>query len=157
MANAKFKQQTVEESALTVTTTLGNGLKIVACIDDIPESLHPMLMLHGLKQKIGDASASFSKTSDYSGAFTAMQSVVDNLMNGLWNAKGSNGTGDLVQAVANLKKIQIEDAQEAVDALDEDQMKVVLSKPAIKAEIAKIKAERAAKVAEALDDEDLGI
>jgi hypothetical protein len=156
MANAKFKSQQIDEEARVVTTLLGNGLKVVACLDDIPEALHNMLTLHGLKQKIGDASASFSKTSDFSGAFNAMQTVVDNLMAGLWNAKGGNGTGDLVQAIANLKKISVEEAQGIVDDLDDEQMKTVLGKPAIKAEILRIKAERAAKVADASDD-DLGI
>lgn len=153
----KFKTQHVDEQARTVTTTLGNGLKVVVCVDDVPEALHDMLMLHGLKQKIGDTTASFSKESDFSGAFRAMQTVADNLMNGLWNAKGGSGTGDLVQAIANLKRIDVEEAQELIDGLDEEQLKTVQAKPAVKAEIAKIKAERAAKVAATSEDDDLGI
>ena len=158
MANAKYKAQSVDEASRTVTTVLGNGLKVVCCMDDIPESLHTMLALHGLKQKIGDAASGYSKTNDYSGGFSAMQSVVDNLMNGLWNAKGGTGTGDLVQAIANLKKISVEDAQATVDGLDEEQLKIVLGKPAVKAEILRIKAERAAAVAAASDDDgDIGV
>lgn len=158
MANAKYKAQSVDEANRAVTTVLGNGLKIVCCLDDIPEALHNMLALHGLKQKIGDAASGHSKANDYSGGFQAMQGVVDNLMSGLWNAKGGTGTGDLVQAVANLKKIEVEAAQGLIDGLDEEQLKTLMGKPAVKAEILRIKAERAAKVAEASDDdEDLGI
>ena len=157
MANAKYKAQSVDEAGRTVTTVLGNGLKIVCCMDDIPEALHNMLALHGLKQKIGDAASGYSKTNDYQGGFSAMQSVVDNLMNGLWNAKGGTGTGDLVAAIAAIKGIDVDDAQEIVDKLDEEQLKEVLAKPRVKAEIARIKAERAMKVAEASDDDDIGI
>jgi hypothetical protein len=153
---AKFKVQSTDLVARAVKTTLGNGLIVNACLDDIPEELHGALALHGLKQKVGDASSSFSKDSDFSGAFRAMQTVVDNLINGLWNAKGGTGTADLVQAIAILKKIETDEAQELVDSLDDEQLKAVLAKPAIKAAILKIKAERAAKVADASDD-DLGI
>jgi hypothetical protein len=155
--SVKFKTQGVNKENLTVTTTLANGLKIVACLGDIPEALHPMLMLHGLKQKVGDAASQFSATSDFSGAFNAMQRVVDNLMNGLWSAKGGSGAGsDLTQAVANLKKIDLTDAQDIIDDLDEEQLTKLLARPAVKAEILRLKAERAMKVAEALD-EDIGI
>ena len=158
MANAKYKTQSVDEAGRTVSTVLGNGLKIVCCMDDIPETLHNMLALHGLKQKIGDAASGFSKTNDYSGGFSAMQAVVDNLMSGLWNAKGGTGTGDLVQAIANLKKIDIEEAQALIDGLDDEQLKAVQGKPAVKAEILRIKAERAAAVAAASDDDgDIGV
>lgn len=158
MANAKYKAQGVDEEKRTVTTVLGNGLKIVCGLDDIPERLHNMLALHGLKQKIGDAASGHSKTNDYSGGFSAMQGVVDNLMNGLWNAKGGTGTGDLVQAIANLKKIDTEEAQALVEGLDDEQLKTVQGKPAVKAEILRIKAERAAAVAAASDDDgDIGV
>lgn len=158
MANAKYKAQGVDEEKRTVTTVLGNGLKIVCGLDDIPERLHNMLALHGLKQKIGDAASGHSKTNDYSGGFSAMQGVVDNLMNGLWNAKGGTGTGDLVQAIANLKKIDTEEAQALVEGLDDEQLKAVQGKPAVKAEILRIKAERAAAVAAASDDDgDIGV
>jgi hypothetical protein len=87
-----------------------------------------------------------------------MQNVQDNLLSGLWEARGGvTGTADLVQAVANLKKIPIEAAQKAVDALDDEKLKVVMGKPVIKAEILRIKAERAKAVAKTVKDEDLGI
>lgn len=155
MAAVKFLQVTQGEEGLTFK--LGNGLTVELRPEDCSDEIRSQAMIHGFNQKVRDSAAGFSKANDYSGAFSAMQSVVDNLLGGLWNAKGGNGTGDLVQAIANLKKIETDEAQGLVDALDEEQMKVVMAKPAIKAEILRIKAERAAKVASAADDEDLGI
>lgn len=154
-ANQKFLQ--VSQSGDVLTFVLGNGLKVVADADQMGDDIRAQAMMHGFNQKIRDSAAGFSKDGDFAGAFRAMQTVVDNLTNGLWNAKGGTGTGDLVQAVANLKKISIEEAQTAVDALDDEQLKVVQSKPAIKAEILRIKSERAAKLAEASDEDDLGV
>ena len=59
---------------------------------------------------------------------------------------------------ANLKGIEVEAAQSIIDGLDDEQIKTLMGKATVKAEILKIKAERAAKVAEASDDDDdLGI
>lgn len=151
----KFLQVIQSEGQLEFK--LGNGLTVELRPEDCAEEIRAQAMMHGFNQKVRDSAAGFSKTSDYSGAFSAMQSVVDNLLGGLWNAKGGNGIGDLVQAIANLKKIEVDEAQELVDALDEEQFKVVAAKPAVKAEILRIKAERAAKVATAAEDDDLGI
>lgn len=151
----KFLQVIQNEGQLSFK--LGNGLTVEIRPEDCGMEIQTTAMFHGFNQKIRDSAAGFSKANDFSGAFNAMQSVVDNLLGGLWNAKGGTGTADLVQAVANLKKIALEDAQTAVDELDDEQLKIVMAKPAIKAEILRIKSERAAKVAEAADDEDLGI
>jgi hypothetical protein len=151
----KFLQVVQENGSLAFK--LGNGLKVELRPEDCADEIREQAMMHGFNQKVRDSAAGFSKTNDYSGAFSAMQAVVDNLLGGLWNAKGGSGTGDLVQAIANLKKIDVEDAQELIDGLDDEQMKTVLGKPAVKAEIARIKAERAAKVAAAAEDDDLGI
>lgn len=157
MANNTTKFLQVSEANGILSFSLANGLKVVCDSDEVSAEIRERAMLHGLNQKIRDSAAGFSKDSDYSGAFRAMQTVVDNLINGLWNAKGGTGTADLVQAIANLKKIDLEDAQTAVDGLDDEQLKVVMGKPAIKAEILRLKAERAAKLATASDEDDLGI
>ena len=152
---AKFLQVLQQNGELSFK--LGNGLTVEITPSECSDEIREAAMFHGFNQKIRDSAAGFSKTSDFSGAFSAMQSVVDNLLGGLWNAKGGNGIGDLVQAIANLKRIDLDEAQGLVEELDDEQYKVVMGKPAVKADIARIKAERAAKVAEAADDEDLGI
>lgn len=152
---SKFLQVTQQGRELRFV--LGNNLTVIARPDELSDEMQDAAMFHGVNQKVRDSAAGFSKDSDYSGAFRAMQTVVDNLTNGLWNAKGGTGTGDLVQAIANLKKIEVDVAQTLVDGLDDEQLKAVQGKPAIKAEILRIKAERAAKLATAADDDDLGI
>lgn len=147
---------TVTQQGRELHFTLANGLKVVARPDELLDEMRDAGLFHGINQKVRDAAAGFSKDADYSGAFRVMQTVVDNLESGIWNAKGGSGTADLVLAIATLKKIETDEAQELVDQLDDEQLKAVMAKPAIKAAILKIKAERAAKVADASDD-DLGI
>lgn len=156
--NAKAKKfLMVETEGEKLTFVLGNGLRVEVAAGQLSADIKQKAMLHGLNQKVRDSAAGFSKDGDFSGAFRAMQQVVDNLIGGLWNAKGGSGTGDLVQAVANLKGIEVGVAEEIVGGLDDEQLKALLAKPKIKAEVARIKAERAQKVAEASDEDDLGI
>lgn len=154
MANRKFL--TVVQLGRKLEFVLGNGLRVEVEPDILPDEIQDIAMFHGLNQKVRDAAAGFSRENNYSGAFRAMQQVADNLRDGLWNARGGPVTADLVQAIANLKGITIEDAFEIIDGLDDEQVKVVSSKPTVKAAMLQIKAERAKKIAEASDD-DLGI
>lgn len=147
----------VERNEDRLQFKLGNGLLVELNPTDLNDEIREAAMYHGLNQKIRDAAAGFSKETNFSGAFGAMQQVVDNLLGGRWNAKGGAGTSDLAQAVANLKEIALSEAQELIGGLDDEQLAELNKKPKVKAEIAKIKAERAAKIAEAEEDEDLGI
>lgn len=134
---------------------LGNGLEVRAVLAEIPKGVQEQLMMHGLSQKVGDSAAGFSKATDYSGAFGAMQQVVDNLLAGQWSTRGQGGgISDLVQAIAELRNVDLEQAQAAVDAMDEEQLKKVAAHPAVKAKVADIKAERLKKAAENAPDLD---
>jgi len=155
MANnaTKFLQVVSDESSIRFV--LGNGKTVLCMPDEMDSAIQRAAMFHGFNQKIRDAAAGFSKDNDFTGAFNAMGNVVETLASGLWNAKGgASGESDLAQAVANLKKISLDKASEIVRALDEDQMKALRGKASVKAEILKIKAERAAKVADAADDDE---
>lgn len=147
----------VEKKEDRLQFKLGNGLLVEINPADLTGEIREAAMYHGLNQKVRDAAAGFSKETNFSGAFGAMQQVVDNLLGGRWNAKGGNGTSDLAQAVANLKGIELSEAQELINGLDDWHFAELAKKPKVKAEIARIKAERAARLAEAEEDEDLGI
>lgn len=157
MANNATKFLQVIQGESSIRFVLGNGKEVTCQPDKAEASIQRAAMFHGFNQKIRDAAAGFSRDNDYAGAYAAMGSVLDTLLSGLWNAKGgASGESDLAQAVANLKKITIEKASAAVRALDEDQLKALRGKASIKAELLRIKAERAAKVADAAeDDEDI--
>lgn len=151
----KFLQVIQDAEAGVIRFTLGNG-KVVTCKPkSMPEAIQTAACWHGFNQKIRDSAAGFSKDSDYAGAYRAMQSTLETLESGLWNAKGgASGESDLAQAVANLKEITLEKAAAAIAGLDEDQLKTLRGKASVKAELLRIKAERAATIAEASDDED---
>lgn len=139
----------------TVQFILGNGLRVEADLHSLSSEMVTQLALHGLSQKVGDASAGFSKAGDYSGAFGAMQQVVDNLIAGQWSTRGQGGgLSDLVQAICDLRGVDVEAAQQVVDGLDDEQLKRITSHPAIKAKIANLKAARLAKAAESASDLD---
>lgn len=152
---SKIMPSDVTGEAGVVKFVLGNGLKVEARISELPESMRLQLALHGLSQKVGDAAAGFSKAGDYSGAFGAMQQVVDNLYAGQWSTRGQGGgISDLVQAIAELRGVELDAAQAAIDAMDEEQIKRVTSHPQVKAKVADIKAMRLAKAAENAPDLD---
>ncbi len=162
MTNAvkKFLSKIVPEdvggSPRTVGFHLGNGLKVIGTLDELPAAIVERLAIHGMAQKVGDAAAGFSKDGDYSGAFSAMQAVYDNLVAGLWNAKGTSGRGDLAAAVAELQGMDIDTATELVGGMNEETLKAVAAHPEVKAVVKRLQAERAAAVAETADVPSLG-
>ncbi len=152
---SKITPSDVAGKANVVQFILGNGLRVEAGLTQCPADMVTQLALHGLSQKVGDAAAGFSKAGDYSGAFGAMQQVVDNLYAGQWSTRGQGGgISDLVQAICELRGVELEAAQAAIDAMDEEQLKRVSTHPQVKAKVADIKAARLAKAAENAPDLD---
>lgn len=135
---------------------LGNGVEVQASLADFKQEILDGLVLHGLSQKVGDSASGFSKARDFHGAFGAMQSVVDGLLAGNWSTRSGGGTSDLVQAIAELQGASLEDAQAAVDKMDEPTLAAVRKHPAIKSKVADIvaarEAERAANSQESLGE-----
>ena len=146
-AKVKFLQKKVDEVGRRVKCVLGNGVCVEVGLDDLKPEIVTRLALHGLSQKLGDSAASFSKEENFHGAFGAMQGTADNLLHGVWAAKGSGGTSDLAQAIAELQDVEIEEAEAAIARMDEDTLKGFKSHPEIKLQIADIqKARLAAQV-----------
>ena len=139
----------------TVVFALGNGTKLELNLKDVSEETYLQLALHGLSQKVGDSTSSLSKDRDFSGAYAAMQQVVDNLRNGVWSNRAGSSTSDLVTAIARILKLSEEEAQSKVDKATEEQILAIKKNPQIKEVITKLQAERAkeaAKAAPKLDD-----
>ena len=146
-AKVKFLQKKVDEVGRRVKCVLGNGVCVELGLDELKPEIVTRLALHGLSQKLGDSAASFSKEGDFHGAFGAMQGTADNLLQGVWVAKGSGGTSDLAQAIAELQDIEIEEAEAAIARMDEDTLKEFKNHPEIKLKITEIqKARLAARV-----------
>lgn len=154
-AAKKFLVKRTDEQEKKVTCNLGNGLTVELGLRDLSPEMIERLALHGIAQKLGDATSSFSKTEDYHAAFGAMQTVADNLIAGVWASRGGSGTSDLATALAELQGLAIEDAEEVVALMDEEQMKQVKAHPQVKlkiAEIQKRRLEAAAKTAPSLGE-----
>jgi len=105
---------------------LGNGKKLTFDARRTSAEIAAQAQRHGFNQKIRDASAGFSKTNDFSGAFAAMADVIQSLYDGDWNRKGG-GTGqrleDLAAAIAKIKGISVDVARAAVMKADLEKRK----------------------------------
>ena len=146
----------------TCSFKFGNGETLTIDVSTLDESIQTNLMIHGALQKIGDSYA--GAAGDYEFAISNAKKVIQNLLDGNWKAAREAGeakprTGELAEAIARIKSIDIADAQALVDGLSEEQRKAVRGKDSVKAVIAKIRFEKAqAKAAKAEGaDADLGI
>lgn len=153
----KFAEKSVEGSI--VRFTFGNGTKLELDVSTLDETIQIELMLHGALQKIGDSYA--GAAGDYDFAIGNARKVIDNLIAGNWKAAREGGeakpkTGELAEAIARIKGIEVAQAAELVNGLSDEQRKAVRGKDAVKAEIAKIRFEKAQKKAANAGD-DLGI
>ena len=137
-----------------------NGTSIDALLTGIPFEIKERLAIHGLSQKLGDSYASAGdKGWSVQDCADTMAEVLRNLQDGVWSAAGGSGVNILAEALARLSGKTVEEAVEVIGRMTDDQVKVIAKRPDVKAEVAKIKAERAearAKTApESADFDDL--
>ena len=122
---------------------LGDGRSVVMMNDDYPDEIVPQALAHCSHQKIGDGASGFSAAKDYLGAYQKMVAIRDNLVNNLWSSRATPGISDLVQAFANITGKSLSEAQGEIDLMEEDTFEALKKEKPIKAEIARIKYERA--------------
>lgn len=152
---SKILPEDVGGKARTVQFHLGNGAKLSLSLDELKPETVEQLALHGLSQKGGDACSGMSKDRDFAGAYGAIQTVLDNLRNGLWSSRAGSSTSDLVTVLAKILGIEEEEAQLKVDRANEEQLSAIRKNPQVKAAIAKLqeaRAKEAAKSAPSLGD-----
>jgi len=158
---AKITPYDADGSEGQVRFVLGNGQEVVARLEDFPQDIRDRLAYHGISQKVGDSVSGLSKERRFGDAYATLQDSVAMLVAGNWNAGREGGSSDLVEALAKLKKLPVEDVRVAVKRMDEDTLKRVMANPAVKAEIAKMKAKRATEAAkgtlDSVADLDIGI
>jgi hypothetical protein len=145
---------TVEGSVITVaypTIKKTVVLDVSKCSAEVREAM----LMHGGSQKLGDAASGKSPTEK----FDMATRIVESLYAGSWNLESRevDTTAIVVEAVSRIKKLKITKVQEVIDALSEDdaaeKVKDWRSNVKVKAEIAKIRAERAAVVAEESEED----
>jgi uncharacterized protein (DUF2267 family) len=157
--NTKFLSKIVPSDiggeASTVVFSFGNGLRTKLSLKELKPEIVEQLAIHGLSQKAGDSASGMSKDRDFSGAYAAVQAVLDNLRNGLWSSRAGSSTSDLVTVIAKIMKLSEDEAQAKVDAATEEQLLAIKKNPQVKEAISKLQAARAAenaKSAPKLDD-----
>ena len=144
-------------NAQTVTATFRDGKVLRVNCADLSEELKTMAMLHGVKQKIGDAAAIARNTDTGASAtvddkYNAMSEVVERLnSNGDWNKVreggegGGGNSGQLVRALIEHTGKPKEAVEATLAAWSKEQKAAVRANPKIAAIIARFANEAAAK------------
>lgn len=131
--------------------SFADGTSIEVNVLELPATQQDNLRMHGLEQKLRDS---------YSGAKGnveiikgSINKVLDNLRGDKWTASRASGETvsrslEIVQAIANLKGLEASAVQGVYDNATDEQRDTWRKHPAIKAEIASIRAKAAAERAE---------
>ena len=145
---AKIATKTIKDGA--VQFSFMNGTELEASLAALPRDIVNQLALHGLSQKIGDSYASAESIEE---AVASASAVYGNLKSGLWATRSVKG-GKVVEALAASTGKPYDECLEYWSGLSDKQKAELKKHSAIKAEIAKIDAERARIAAEAASDDD---
>jgi alpha-N-acetylglucosamine transferase len=136
--------------AAAIVFTFAHGGVVTVNASTLPQTIQDNLFTYGLRQKLQDA---YSSKKDPAEAQKALESLVERLTAGDWNAARQAGTAGsttkLAQALFNVlaaagQAKTLEEVQIVLKDLDEGQIKGLKAKPAIAAELAKIRAEELA-------------
>lgn len=144
---------------------LGNGQYVEVNEADISPENRYRLMIHGISQKLGDSCAAFSKDSNFAAAYQELSDLAVLLTTPDWSRKrdgaGKQSREDLIEALAKLKKQEVEVVRIAVERADEATLKKWAKNSTVDAEIQAIRKRRADQAKkqsqDTIDDIDLGI
>lgn len=149
-SKVQFCKKTYDIETGEVSFAFGDGETITANVNDYSDKIQATLKVHGLIQKGGDSYA--GAKGNYTEAKNSLREVLENLKAGEWRGSREDGQpriGDLAEAIARVKGIDLAAATAAVEAAAEEKRKEWRAHPRIKAAIAQIKAEKAQKELEA--------
>lgn len=134
------KDYSIEDKSATFEFADGVG-SLAVKLDELRGVL-TNLALHGLVQKIGDC---YAGEKDPKEAFNKASDLLERLKKGEWSkARESKGpsTALVVEAVARLRGATVNDIQVKWDKMDDENKKRIQGDNRVKAEMARIKAER---------------
>jgi hypothetical protein len=123
-----------------------DGEKLICKLSGLPDEIITRLALHGIAQKVGD---SYSGVSSIQEARANAAEVWENLKRGIWATKAVGGK--LAEAFARATGQPLDDCLEKLSGMTEEEKKDLRKHPQIKAAMAAINAERAAKLAEGME------
>lgn len=110
-------------------------------LKDLSKDMVRQLAIHGLSQKLGDSYASLDTVGE---SVKVVESVWANLKAGNFNARVMGSGGIYAEAIARIKGISLEAAQEAWAGLDEEAQDKLRKNERVKAMAAVIRGEKAA-------------
>jgi len=129
------------------------GKKFVVDVSKYPHEMRETAEMHGWGQKYGDAKSGKSAEEK----FAEVQAIHSAAMQGQWERTAHPDLTPIIcEAVARLTKTALPKVEASAKKKPE-QVKEWSSNPEVKVEIAKIRAERAAKVAEAAEKVEIKI
>jgi hypothetical protein len=135
-----------------------DGVEKTVNVFDLSTEMQRRLTVHGALQKIGDSYAGVK--GDVGQAKTNVDSMIEQLKDGKW--KGDRGEagprlGELAEAIARIKGVTVEISRAAVEKATDDMRKDWRSNAKVKAVIAQIRAENAAKELEVAGEGTLNV
>lgn len=154
----KFSEKEYDLDTGLVSFTFGNGVTLEVDSNTLSTEMQKQLMLHGISQKVGDSYA--GAKGDYDKAVEAAKGVIDQLTQGVWRAGRGEGEarprlGELAAAIARIKGVDYDKAMAAVEKATDEQRKAWRGNVKVKATIAQIRAEAAAKALEQAAEQEL--
>jgi hypothetical protein len=147
-AKAKKVERIVKTGAngelLGAGVRLASGVELVVMIADLSEEIRTQAMIHGLKQKLGDATSQYTKDNNLAGMEAEVSATIDSLHVGDWNRRGGfSGGSDLAEALAKVTGKPLDVVVAMLAGKDDDEKKALAKHPAVAAAILALKAERA--------------
>lgn len=155
----KFAEKEYDLDTGLVVITFGNGKSVEFDSGKVSPEILKQLALHGASQKIGDSYAGVK--GNYAEGVQSAQDVIDQLYAGVWKASREDDArprlAELAEAISRIKQVPIEAATAAVEKGTDDQRKAWRSNAKVKAVIAQLRAEKAAKALEEAGEQTLDI
>ena len=153
----KFCDKSWDESGV-VKFAFGNGETLELDTNRCDTQTQLDLRCHGASQKVGDSFAGVK--GDFAAGIGNAKAVIQQLYDGKWNADREGGAprlAELAESIARIKQVPVEKAMAAVEAGNDEQRKAWRSDAKVKAVIAQVRAESAAKALEAAGEQTLEI
>ena len=132
-------------------TVVDTGATLIVNASELSGEIHTRMLMHGLNAKVGDSAG--SPDSD---AMKELVSTWDTLKSGVWNTRGSGGSGPrvtvLAEAMFNVQKgdLTLDQVVDKLEAMSKEKRRAIPQKYAkVKAEVEAIKTKRATEKSKA--------
>ncbi len=135
------------EGDVLVVKFIESGAELRVDLNDIPQEIVLRLAKHGLSQKVGDSYAG----AEAGESFARAEAVAKDLVDGNWStrvaAAGPKST-QLAEALHLVTGKTLEECAELIDGMDDERKKALRNHDQVNAQLASLKAARAAVAAE---------